>query len=92
MKGRGPRVRARGPWERRSAPTDDGCLPERKSGLGITDPLAPRPTAAEQVEEDLQQMKRCLTGDGVRGRARVVCGDPAEATLHLATRPPLAWL
>ena len=66
-------------------------MPERKSGLGITDPLAPRPTAAEQVEEDLQQMKRCLTGDGVGGRAPVVFDDPAEATLHLETRPPLAW-
>ena len=63
----------------------------RKSGLGITDPLALRPTAAERVEEDLQPMKRCLTGDGVRGRATVVSADPVEATLHLETRPPLAW-
>jgi hypothetical protein len=67
-------------------------MSERKSGLGMTDPLAACPTAAEQVEEDLQQMKRCLTGDGVRGRAKMVCGDPAEATLYLETRPPLAWL
>jgi hypothetical protein len=43
---------------------------------------------AEQVEEDHQQMQRCLTGDGLRGRARVVCGDPAEATLHRGTRLP----
>jgi hypothetical protein len=63
----------------------------RKSGLGMTDPLAPRPTAAEQVEGDRQQVKRYLTDDGVRGRATVVCGDPAEATLHIATHPPLAW-
>ena len=67
-------------------------MPERNSGLSITDPLAPRPTAAEQGEEDQQQMQRCLTGDGVRGRAKVVCGAPAEALLHLATCPPLAWL
>jgi hypothetical protein len=92
MRGGGQRVRARCAWERRSVPTGYGCMPERNSGLGMTDPIAPRPTAAEQVEENLQQMKRCLTGDGVRGRATVVSGDPVEATLHLATRPPLARL
>jgi hypothetical protein len=58
----------------------------------MTDPLTPRPTAAEQVEEDIQQMTRCLTGDGVRERATLVSADPAEATLHLDTRPPLTWL
>jgi hypothetical protein len=36
------------------------------------------------------QMKHFLTRDSVRGRTTVVCGDPAEAILHLARRPPLA--
>jgi hypothetical protein len=54
MNGGGLRVRARRPGERRSVPPDCGCTPERQSGLRMTDPLALRPTAGEQVKEDLQ--------------------------------------
>jgi hypothetical protein len=79
------------------APVDPYRLWTPRMAIGaalddISDPLAPRPTAGEQAKEDLQHMTRCLTGDGLRGRATVVSGDPAEATLYLDTSPPLAWV